>query len=473
MAGIPEEEVRALPGKPVRLKYASGPRLQSRHNLYNKIRRQTTNLKIIKNELRKIEKGNTARSLCLRKRLYGEIKKIRLNNHTLRKVPYANPNKRGLRLFYVRYADDWILLSNADKQIAEKMKSMIKNFLIKELEMTLSEEKTLITDIREEPAHFLGFELRRAKKGRLVYIRGRLQHAPGFPILTFPDRQRIIDRLHAKGFCDKKGFPISIPWLSNLEPHIIIQRFNASMLGLMQYYCEWISQKSFMNRWVYIIRYSCFKTLAMKYKRFTISKVFRKFGVDLTDSSNKTIQATVELKIGNVTYEKVWKLYTTKELRITMLKQGRVKKLSEIFLSRESNEVIGEYQLNSSMPTVTHENYLRAITWVSLRTQASFDLPCSLCGTSQNVEMHHIKHIRKTAFSKMPQKTSLKMMSIRNRKSIPVCRYCHMNVIHEGKYSGEALNTLLNINPGVLDNRIINIEAYINPSKTAQRWLLW
>ena len=96
-----------------------------------------------------------------------------------------------------------------------------------------------------------------------------------------------------------------------------------------------------------------------------------------------------------------------------------------------------------------------------------------LCGTNQNVEMHHIKHIRKTAFSKLPQKTYLQMMSLRNRKSIPVRRNCHINVIHHGKYSGEVLNTLLNINPGVLDNRIINIEAYVNPSKIAQRWLLW
>jgi len=37
------------------------------------------------------------------------------------------------------------------------------------------------------------------------------------------------------------------------------------------------------------------------------------------------------------------------------------------------------------------------ISWVSLRARAPFDMPCAICVTSGNIEMHHIRHVRKTA----------------------------------------------------------------------------
>jgi hypothetical protein len=189
-----------------------------------------------------------------------------------------------------------------------------------------------------------------------------------------------------KGFCDKKGFPIAIPWLMNFETHVIIQRYNASMTGLMQYYTEWVNNKSTMKRWIYIMRFSCLKTIAGKY-RSTISKIFRKFGTDLRDPSDKTIQYSARICIGKQTYEKIWKLHTEKELRIKCLQQGRLQKISEVFLQREDC-IIGEYETNTLNPVVTNDDFLERISWVSLRTQSSFDMPCCLCGDPNDVEMH-------------------------------------------------------------------------------------
>lgn len=42
---------------------------------------------------------------------------------------YYDDNRRMLRLHYVRYADDCIILCNTDLQIAEKLKRMISDFL--------------------------------------------------------------------------------------------------------------------------------------------------------------------------------------------------------------------------------------------------------------------------------------------------------------------------------------------------------
>jgi hypothetical protein len=58
----------------------------------------------------------------------------------------------------------------------------------------------------------------------------------------------------------------------------------------MMYYTEWITCPSDLHRWVYIIRYSCFKTLAHKYKT-SISKIMIRFGVNRQSTATKTIEA--------------------------------------------------------------------------------------------------------------------------------------------------------------------------------------
>jgi hypothetical protein len=389
------------------------------------------------------------------------IKEVRLMNHRIRKMPYIDPDKRRLRLFYVRYADDWIILTNTNYFIANKLKKSIGEFLKEKLKATLSEKKTLITDIRIEPAHFLGFEIRRAPLGRLVLINGKLTRAPGLPIIVSPDKQRIINRLYARGFCNKKGFPTCIPWISNFETHVIIERYNASMTGLMQYYAGWVHHRSAIRRWIYIMRFSCLKTLARKY-RSTISKIFKRFGTDLYQKSTATIQATINLKIGDVTYEKHWKMQTYESLSRKYNTRARYQKLLNIFNSREKGE-IGEYTLNATVPVVTHENFLEAITWVSMRTQTLFEMPCSICGSFKDVEMHHIKHVRKNSYRSLKELTFLQVLALRNRKSIPVCRHCYIHVIHKGQYSGTALNKLLNSTKLLADNRILHVESFVKP----------
>jgi len=108
--------------------------------------------------------------------------------------------------------------------------------------------------------------------------------------------------LHSKGFCEKDGFPREIPWLANLETFIIIERFNASIRGFVQYYAGFI-RKSSLHRWVYILRFSCLKTIARKY-RSSINKVFKRFGTNLSSSTDKTIKVTVKVTVNGVTYEK-------------------------------------------------------------------------------------------------------------------------------------------------------------------------
>ena len=55
--------------------------------------------------------------------------------------------------------------------------------------------------------------------------------------------------------------------------------------------------------------------------------------------------------------------------------------------------------------------------------------------------MHHIKHLKTMNNKLTPMEQS--MVSL-NRKQIPVCRICHMD-IHKGKYDGVALKDIIEV----------------------------
>ncbi len=115
-------------------------------------------------------------------------------------------------------------------------------------------------------------------------------------------------------------------------------------------------------------------------------------------------------------------------------------------------------------PRVSDENYLDQISWVNARTSASFDLPCAICGADEEVEMHHIKHIRKNRYSLIPRNYSWEqLMYLRGRKQIPVCRKCHIERIHAGKYCGVALKLLAPRTIKPYDGRIFHIENFVQP----------
>jgi hypothetical protein len=189
-----------------------------------------------------------------------------------------------------------------------------------------------------------------------------------------------------------------------------------------------------------------------------------RFGVDRFSSSTKTIEAVASIKVGKVSFEKGYKLETFASSRNACLKQKRWWQLNRILLSREAG-TIGSYPLKKERPTVTHENFVDYISWVSLRARAPFDMPCAICGASGNIEMHHIRHIRKTAYRDLSQVNWLRMLSLRNRKQIPVCSHCHRYVIHGAKYQRPPFRHLVHFDNRLVDNRVIHIESYIKPGQ--------
>jgi hypothetical protein len=61
-----------------------------------------------------------------------------------------------------------------------------------------------------------------------------------------------------------------------------------------------------------------------------------------------------------------------------------------------------------------------------------FKGPCVLCGSNQDIEIHHVRKLSKTK-----RKDYLSsMMSRMNRKQVPVCKKCHIK-IHQGVSDGK------------------------------------
>lgn len=130
--------------------------------------------------------------------------------------------------FLVRYADDFVIITDS-REHAEFWKASLQAFLKTGMKLTLSKEKTLITDVRKKHACFLGYEFR--------VVKGKGEH--GYVTRTRPDRERLCRKVDALTDSIKK-----IPRETSREKLIDeINRINSQIRGVIQYYqcCTWVS----------------------------------------------------------------------------------------------------------------------------------------------------------------------------------------------------------------------------------------
>jgi len=95
------------------------------------------------------------------------------------------------RIKYVRYADDFLIGVSAPKLYAIELKLEITNFLKDTLYLRLSDEKTKITNVKNNKAQFLGFQI--SKPNSYLSIR--------------MNTKQMINKLHENGMCDEDGYP--------------------------------------------------------------------------------------------------------------------------------------------------------------------------------------------------------------------------------------------------------------------------
>lgn len=94
------------------------------------------------------------------RRIAGDREKAKALRHQAQRMPSRDPNDPDFRrLWYVRYADDWLLGFSGPREEAEEIKRQLAEFLRSTLKLELSQAKTLITNARMESARFLGYEI--------------------------------------------------------------------------------------------------------------------------------------------------------------------------------------------------------------------------------------------------------------------------------------------------------------------------
>lgn len=75
-----------------------------------------------------------------------------------RKARESLARKGRNKCYLVRYADDWVILTQTQQE-AKRYLEYLRKYFANKLKLELSTEKTVITDLRDKPALFLGFDI--------------------------------------------------------------------------------------------------------------------------------------------------------------------------------------------------------------------------------------------------------------------------------------------------------------------------
>jgi group II intron reverse transcriptase/maturase len=296
----------------------------------------------------------------------------------------------GMKLYYVRYADDWLIGVWGRREDAVRVKRKIETFLREKLELEMSPEKTKITHAGREKAFFLGYDVYSPtpkesmfEKGKISRVKKRASHvsiyidAPYYLLKKRLIEEKILEEKNGK-------------WLINAVPHWvnynhaeILYRYNWIIRGYLNYYSHVNNLRVFHKIINLILVHSCALTLGRKLKLRSRKKVFKKFGKTLTDpKSNLTLH------------------------------------------------IPSNYQSKTKDYRINHKNDpLKILKW-SVRTQHLLEGPCVGCGATRNIEIHHVKKLAKI---KRDKRGIHRIMATLGRKQVPVCAKCHKD-IHTGKY---------------------------------------
>jgi group II intron reverse transcriptase/maturase len=334
-----------------------------------------------------------------RARKRGDREKARALSQTAQRLPSRDPEDPTFRrLWYVRYADDFLLGFIGPKAEAETIKESLARFLRDRLRLELSADKTLITHARDEVARFLGYEVQCLHADDQHDPRGR-RGINGRIGLRVP--RQVIQAQCAKYL--RRGKPTHLPQRLNDDVYSIVRLYQAEYSGVVQYY-RLAYNLGKLSRLGWAARMSLVKTLANKL-RCRASEVIRRYRtrIETAEGNFSVLQVVVdrgptkkplEAHFGGISL--AWNLHASIGETPATIWNGR-SELLERLLAEE----------------------------------------CELCGSTTDIEVHHIRKLADLRGGSQWEK----IMAARRRKTLVVCRACH-DSIHYGHYDGPALRKI-------------------------------
>jgi len=361
------------------------------------------------------------------------------------KIPSRDPFQEGYRnVKYVRYAEDFLVGIVGPRSMALEIRNKIKDFLNKELAIDLNLEKTKITHI-SNGISFLGYIFKR----RSMYIRQRygnklLKRHMTVPVLDV-DLQKVVKRLAIAGFCDLGGNPIPLFKYLRLPQYEVNKKINWVINGLASWWSIADNRKRAIAYAAYIIRYSVAKMYAAKFKMKTVARVFKIGGNDISKSLGKRAKSIIGVDeinikktynehgqefsrtIPGILYDRYFKIPGPEGNKLPNNWRPNYKKLLEKYDKLDKFVKLLETEIISPNKG---KNLLSTLSWRLSRGISAFDMPCVICGATEDIQMHHIRSLIDIKKSNNPIH---KYMVELSRKQVPLCRRHHLEV-HSGNW---------------------------------------
>lgn len=318
------------------------------------------------------------------------------------RMPSRDPNDPNFRrLWYTRYADDFLLGLTGTKKEAKQVKQKLKEFIQNELKLELNEEKTLITHARDETARFLGYEV------HILHADDKHDHRKqrcinGSIGLRIP--MQVKRKYYAKYM--RKGKPAHLAQRIHDDAYSTIAQYQSEYRGIAQYYRMAYNLHT-LSELKWVMEVSLVKTLANKFKT-SCSKIYRRYGTTIPtiEGDRKVILASVKRKPP---------------------KEPLVAYFGAVSL------IWNKWAVINDQPTKLIWNHRSEVV------QRLLAQKCELCGSTENIEVHHVRKLSDLQHqgSKTPPEWKRRMIA-RRRKTLVVCQSCHED-IHYGRYDGKRL----------------------------------
>jgi hypothetical protein len=296
---------------------------------------------------------------------------------------------------------NWLIGLSGPRSEAQAIKLQVGAFLKESLHLTLSEEKTLITHARSHPAKFLGYEIVVLNNNHKHDWRGHrsINGQIGLKVPIHVIQEKCQPYL-------RQGKPVHRTERTEDTVYSIIVQYQQEFRGLAEYYQLAVNRYQ-LNRLKWVMERSLVATLAHKL-RLTMTQVYARY------------QTTIETPNG-----------PRKGLQATVEREGK----------RPLVARWGGFSLARNMKAVLHDSL--PWTWgdrSELEKRLLADT-CELCGSRQDVEVHHIRALKDLHTPGQRERPLWMLkMAARRRKTLVVCQTCH-NDIHTGRANGKRPRT--------------------------------
>ena len=329
-------------------------------------------------------------------KLQGIQRQIKALQRQRRRLPSGDPFDNGYkRLYYSRYADDYVIGIIGSKADAEQVRQEVRRFIEQTLKLTIAEEKSHIRHSKQGVI-FVGYWIKTYSGNRIVKVKCSNRHTT---------RKSVSERLQLhipKGrlqkFCTTKRYGNYAavearhkPEFNSLSDAEIILAYNGELHGLANYYALAHDVKRDMGKLAYIWRQSLFKTLANKHK----------------DSMNR-VAKRLKTNDGHA-------LIIPEEQKTRVIRLFRLKDLK----LPSSNDPGIDIPPNTFALTLSRSELIKRLNTSK----------CEYCETQHGpFEVHHIRKMKDVAKGKAPWQ---RLMMARRRKTLILCVQCH-HQLHAG-----------------------------------------